>query len=548
MNVYRTALLVSGMALAAGCSGGPAAGSFAVSTVGTCPAGPAHVARAAGAPFTGSGTATNDGRLSPGEWDGAGRLDFAMNLPESEGGGTAPATLLAMNDGAGLHLAVRMEGNRLGQGMSVFFEFDSDRSGVLSAGDDGLGYSAWPGGLWSFVDVFRWPCPREPAALCSFLDDDLTPGLPPPGAIEGAGAHTAGAEATIVEETHPLDSGDRVHDVALKAGDVVGFNLSVRTLAADPACSEYPRCYGDTDLPPFWTGFVQYAVSPASSVMPVAIDVKPGSDENPIQLGARGKIPVAILGSESFDARAVDASAAVFAGAHVQRRPNGTLMASIEDVDGDGWLDMVLHFAVEDLNLAADATSATLEGRTCDGQLFTGNDRVRIVPGHEPVEGVLFDSFGPGDSYTPGSGWTLGHDFGASWVQAIGFVAPASGSVTRYQIAVFRNVGGARLDAWLRADAGGSPGSLIEQFAFPVLAGSIDLMLSADSAVRPSLGAGTRYWLVVAPPDLATELFGWYRNPPIDGVLNAQGHDPLGPWYVWAGDYAPTLKISGIPD
>lgn len=167
-------------------------------------------------------------------------------------------------------------------------------------------------------------------------------------------------------------------------------------------------------------------------------------------------------------------------------------------------------------------------------------------PTHDQV--VLFDSFGSGDSYTPGSGWTLGHDFGADWVQAIGFVPGVPGSVTRYQIAVFRNAGGDWLNAWLRADDGGSPGSLIEQLSFQVPAGSLDLMLSAESAVHPPLAAGTRYWFVVAPPNLATELFGWYRNPPMSGVLNAQGHDPLGPWYVWAGDYAPTLRISGIQD
>ncbi len=411
MNGYRIALLVSGMALAA-CSDRPAVEIFAVSTVGTCPAGAQQAPRVAGAPLSGSGTATIDGRLSAGEWDGAGRLDFAMNLPEAEGGGTAPATLLAMNDGVSLYLAVRMEGNRLGRGMSVFFEFDSDRSGALSAGDDGMGYSAWPDGHWLFADLFRWPFLLEPAALCSFYDDDLTPGLPPPGTVEGAGTHTASAEATIVEETHPLDSGDRVHDVALKAGDVIGLNLFVRTLANDPACSDYPRCYGDTGLPGVLTAFLQYAVSEAASVLSVAIDVKPGSSENPIQLDAGGTIPVAILGADAFDATAVDASTVVFAGAHVLRLPNGAFKASIEDVDGDGRPDMVLHFAVEDLALAADATSAPLEGRTCDGRAFDGSDGVRIVPGST----ILFDSFGTGGSYTPGSGWTLGHDNGASWV------------------------------------------------------------------------------------------------------------------------------------
>ncbi|HET6922080.1 MAG TPA: hypothetical protein VFI16_02915 [Anaeromyxobacteraceae bacterium] len=547
MKSHLTALLVTG-ALAAACSDRPAAESSAASRVGTCPAGAQPALQGAGADLSGTGTAVIDGRLSPGEWDRAGRLDFAMNLPASEGGGTAPATLLAMNDGASLHLAVRMAGDRLGSGMSVAFELDSDGSGTLSRGDDGIIYSAWPDGFWLFSDLFRWPCPSQPG-LCSFVDGDLSAGLPPPGTMEGAGTHTGGADATIVEESHPLDTGDHVHDVSLKAGDVVGFTLFLRVLAK-PSCAEYPRCYGDTHLPPFATGFLRYAVAPAA--VAVGIDVKPGSDENPVNLGAGGKIPVAILGSDSFDAGAVDASTVVFAGAHVERRPDGSFMASIEDVNADGRPDMVLHFAVEDLALAADATVATLEGRGCDGQAFSGSDRVWIVPPTSPPASpatlVLFDSFGPGDSYTPGSGWTLGHDSGDSWVQAIGFVPRAAGKVAGYRIAVFRVAGGSRLDAWLRADAAGQPGPVVEQFSFAVPAGLDDLMLSADSALHPPLVAGTRYWLVLAPPDLLHELFGWYRNPSIEGVLNAQGHGPFGPWHVWAGDYAPTLRIDGTAD
>ena len=546
MNRHTTTLLVAGAALAVACSDRPTSGSFAVSNVGVCPAGAQPAPQGAGADLTGSGTAVIDGRLSPGEWDWAGRLAFAVNLPAAEGGGTAPATLLAMNDAAGLYLAVRMEGDRMGSGMSIAFEFDSDGSGSLSGGDDGIIYTAWSVGSWLFSDLFRWPCPSQPAVLCSYLDDEVAPGLPPPGAREGSGAHTGGAEATIVEEAHPLDTADHVHDVSLEAGDVVGFNLSVRVLAKDPACAEFPRCYGDTDLPLPGAGFLRYAV--ATGAVAVAIDVRPGSEENPINLGAGGKVPVAILGSASFDARAVDASTAVFAGAYVQRRPNGSFMASIEDVNGDGWPDMVLHFAVEDLDLPADATSAILVGRTCDGRAFSGSDRVRIVPPISPAIPVLFDSFGPGGSYTPGSGWTLGHDHGDSWVQAIGFAPDAAGKVARYQMAVFRVAGGSRLDAWLRADSAGEPGPVIEQLSFAVPAGSEDLLLLADSPSHPPLVQGARYWLVVAPPDLLRELFGWYRNPPINGVLNAQGHDPFGPWHVWAGDYAPTLSIEGTGD
>ena len=160
---------------------------------------------------------------------------------------------------------------------------------------------------------------------------------------------------------------------------------------------------------------------------------------------------------------------------------------------------------------------------------------------------ALFNTFGVGDSYMPGHGWTLGFDNGSSWVQGIGFKPQVSGTVTKIEIAVFRNKGGNLLNAWLLSDSNNYPGSLIEQLSFSVPPGSNDLRLSTDSSIHPLLMAGTQYWLIVAPPDVTSELFGWYRNPPISGVLNAQGHSPTGPWNVWAGDYAPTLKITGNP-
>src|SRR5262249_7574318 len=49
-------------------------------------------AHAPGVVLSGVGTATIDGKLSPGEWDSAGKMDFLVNLPLSDGGGTTPGT------------------------------------------------------------------------------------------------------------------------------------------------------------------------------------------------------------------------------------------------------------------------------------------------------------------------------------------------------------------------------------------------------------------------------------------------------------------------
>jgi hypothetical protein len=113
----------------------------------------------------------------------------------------------------------------------------------------------------------------------------------------------------------------------------------------------------------------------------VQIDVKPGGDVSAINLASNGVIAVAILTTDDFDAAMVDASTVVFAGA-------AAVQSALEDVDGDGDLDMVLHFRVQETNLAefyaellagdsdADRQSVSLilEGQTVNDEVFAGED------------------------------------------------------------------------------------------------------------------------------------------------------------------------------
>jgi YVTN family beta-propeller protein len=117
-----------------------------------------------------------------------------------------------------------------------------------------------------------------------------------------------------------------------------------------------------------------------AEVLQVAIDIriKPGGHRNPINLKSKGKVPVAILSDATFDAATVDPSTVVFAGA--SPRSIGT---SLEDVSGDGLLDMVLHFRTQDLTLQPGDTEACLSGQTTNGQAFTGCDSVHIIKWEE---------------------------------------------------------------------------------------------------------------------------------------------------------------------
>ena len=113
----------------------------------------------------------------------------------------------------------------------------------------------------------------------------------------------------------------------------------------------------------------------APPVIEVTIDIKPGSYPNSINLGSKGVVPVAVLTTEEFDASSVDPATVTFAGA-------APLRSALEDVDGDGDGDLVLHFKTQELTaLNKSSTEATLTGNTRDGQDIQGTDTVRIVPG-----------------------------------------------------------------------------------------------------------------------------------------------------------------------
>jgi len=108
----------------------------------------------------------------------------------------------------------------------------------------------------------------------------------------------------------------------------------------------------------------------------VEIDIRPGSDQNVINLGSGGLVPVAILTTAKFDAATVKPASVRFAGAAPRRW-------TMEDVDSDGDLDLLLNFRIRELELDETSTEATLTGVTfphAGGLPIEGTDMVRIIP------------------------------------------------------------------------------------------------------------------------------------------------------------------------
>jgi parallel beta-helix repeat protein len=126
----------------------------------------------------------------------------------------------------------------------------------------------------------------------------------------------------------------------------------------------------------------------------VNIDIKPGSedgDDNTISLGTQGLIPVAIFtevdgsGQIIFDARTINPETVELAGMGVAiKGKSNELMAYGQDVDDDGFDDLVVHVATA--NFDPDAVQegvAILTGTTYSGLLIEGSDEITIVPAEQ---------------------------------------------------------------------------------------------------------------------------------------------------------------------
>lgn len=119
----------------------------------------------------------------------------------------------------------------------------------------------------------------------------------------------------------------------------------------------------------------------------VIIDIKPGNSKNMVKLSSQGVLAVAVLTTQDFDASQFtpemahlnDANTAMAdscAGASARRW-------SLDDENGDGRLDLVFFFKIQDLNLTLSSTAATLMAHGSYGgneMHIEGTDSVRVVP------------------------------------------------------------------------------------------------------------------------------------------------------------------------
>ena len=127
---------------------------------------------------------------------------------------------------------------------------------------------------------------------------------------------------------------------------------------------------------PFIADEFNHRIRRVTLALIVDINIKPGSDPNAINPAGSGLTTVAILTTDTFDASTVSPITVRFgpAGASPEHQ-----LGHLNDADGDGDLDLVLHFRTQEAGIQCGDTEASLTGETFDGQAIQGSDSIVTV-------------------------------------------------------------------------------------------------------------------------------------------------------------------------
>ncbi len=124
---------------------------------------------------------------------------------------------------------------------------------------------------------------------------------------------------------------------------------------------------------------------------------------------------------------------------------------------------------------------------------------------------VVYDSFGPGNSYNSGVVWAVSGDStsGGYRGQAEFFVPGISGNLAGVQLATYHVSGSTLSNFYIAQDDGnGIPGVVLEAY---LNVPNVNGTMSIGSLTHPLLQASQKYWLCDEPAT-SDAYNGWYQN------------------------------------
>jgi hypothetical protein len=148
----------------------------------------------------------------------------------------------------------------------------------------------------------------------------------------------------------------------------------------------YRDLFGYSSGEPADTGFVYVfdATSPQDPTLTIVtptpiqipIDIIPGRNPATINPKNNVQIPVAILTTNAIDAETVNAETVRLGAKGTEAAP---VQVAVEDVDGNGYSDLLLYFKTQDTGIPCGATAASLTGQLFSGDAVRGSDTIRTV-------------------------------------------------------------------------------------------------------------------------------------------------------------------------
>lgn len=170
------------------------------------------------------------------------------------------------------------------------------------------------------------------------------------------------------------DNGGPTQTIALQPGSpaidaiATGVNGCGTTITTDQRGVSRPQGAG-CDIGAF--ELVQQALM-------VRIDIKPGEFPNVIDLGSKGKIPVAVLSAADFNAPQQVATPTLRLG-RTGSEPSVAFCSAPQDVNNDGLLDVLCHFSAQKTGFQLGDTQGVLTGETVGGVPIRGTDSIVVV-------------------------------------------------------------------------------------------------------------------------------------------------------------------------